>query len=205
MESMTGTTVGMADKDSLRRHIRQLYKLHAALPGSNRSEASVAADLMNVCPRLAAAHTVMLYHALPDEVATQELIELMTAQGKQVLLPRVVNESEMTLHSYRGPADLRPGSFGIMEPAGLPFTDYGQIDIAVIPGMAFDRQGRRLGRGRGYYDRFLASLTPHSAFPKIGLCHGWQLVDHVPADDHDVPMDYVAVVADGTCRLIDCL
>jgi 5-formyltetrahydrofolate cyclo-ligase len=76
-----------------------------------------------------------------------------------------------------------------LEPIGEPFTDYASIDVAIIPGMAFDNKGHRLGRGKGYYDRFLSQLT--SKTKKIGLCFPWQLVDVVPTDKNDISMDCV--------------
>lgn len=139
-------------------------------------------------PRLADAHTVLLYSALPDEVPTQPLLSRLATEGKTVLLPRVVNDTDMELRRYTGLQDLEQGAFGIMEPTGELFTDYDDIDVAVIPGMAFDREGHRLGRGKGYYDRFLTQL-PHTY--KIGICFPFQLVDHVPTDAHDILMNEV--------------
>ena len=139
-------------------------------------------------PRLAEARIVLLYSALPDEVPTLPLLNRLTTEGKTVLLPRVVSDTDMELRRYTGPNDLEPGAFGIMEPTGELFTDYDLIDVAVVPGMAFDREGHRLGRGKGYYDRFLA-LLPH--IYKIGICFPFQLVDKVPADAHDMLMDEV--------------
>ena len=134
------------------------------------------------------AHIVMLYCALPDEVPTQQLIDELASQGKQVLLPRVVSETEMELRRYTSRTDLTAGAFGIMEPVGDIFSDYDTIDTAIIPGMAFDLAGHRLGRGRGYYDRFLARI-PHVY--KIGVCYPTQLVEHVPTDEHDIMMDCI--------------
>ena len=139
-------------------------------------------------PRLAEARIVLLYSALPDEVPALPLLNRLTTEGKTVLLPRVVSDTDMELRRYTGPNDLEPGAFGIMEPTGELFTDYDLIDVAVVPGMAFDREGHRLGRGKGYYDRFLAQL-PH--IYKIGICFPFQLVDKVPADAHDMLMDEV--------------
>ena len=139
-------------------------------------------------PRLADAHTVLLYSALPDEVPTLPLLNRLSTEGKTVLLPRVVSDTDMELRRYTGSNDLEQGAFGIMEPTGKLFTDYENIDVAVVPGMAFDREGHRLGRGKGYYDRFLAQL-PHTY--KIGICFSFQLVDLVPADAHDILMDEV--------------
>ena len=137
------------------------------------------------------AHTLLLYSALPDEVPTQVLIDELVAQDKTVLLPRVVNDTDMELRRYSGPADLQQGAFGILEPTGELFTNYDTIDVAIIPGMAFDAEGHRLGRGKGYYDRFLAKLSPRTY--KIGLCFSWQLVDYMPTNEHDIPMDEVIV------------
>jgi 5,10-methenyltetrahydrofolate synthetase len=134
------------------------------------------------------AHILLLYSALPDEVPTQELLDELVAEGKTVLLPRVVNDTEMELRRYTGAKDLQIGAFGILEPTGERFTDYETIEVAVVPGMAFDIQGHRLGRGKGYYDRFLTKI-PHAY--KIGICYPSRLLDLVPTDDNDVLMDEV--------------
>ena len=80
--------------------------------------------------------------------------------------------------------------YGILEPDGEPFTEYESIDLAIIPGMAFALNGKRLGRGRGYYDRLLAKIPTTY---KLGLCFPFQILDAIPSDDHDVPMDEVFV------------
>ncbi|MGN1263895.1 MAG: 5-formyltetrahydrofolate cyclo-ligase [Prevotella sp.] len=136
--------------------------------------------------RFQAAHTVMLYHALPDEVSTSLIMETVT--GKRLLLPRVTGEGTMELCEYNGPEDMKEGAFHIMEPCGKVFDNYRAIDLAVVPGVAFDRNGNRLGRGKGYYDRFLP-LVPQAY--KIGICFEFQLVDEVPTDGNDIRMDEV--------------
>lgn len=137
-------------------------------------------------PRIVNAQTILLYHALPDEVSTLSLLN--TWQNKTLLLPRVIDNEQMEVRRYTRPEDLQQGAFGIMEPCGELFTDYVSIDVAIIPGMAFDAKGHRLGRGKGYYDRFL-SLAP--AIYKIGICFPFQLVDNVPVNENDVWMDEV--------------
>ena len=139
----------------------------------------------------AEAHTILLYSALPDEVPTQQLLDELLRKGKVVLLPRVTSATDMELRRYTGRNSLSHGAYGIMEPTGELFTDYDSIDAAIIPGRAFDREGHRLGRGKGYYDRFL-SRVPN--IYKIGLCYAWQVFDRIPADEHDIPMDVVVVV-----------
>lgn len=144
--------------------------------------------LARLRPLLSVASTVLLYYSLPDEVDTHAFLDELRSAGKIVLLPRVVDEGTMVLHRYTGRADLSEGAFGIMEPVGEPFTDYAAIDVAVIPGMAFDADGHRLGRGRGYYDRFLSSI-PY--IYKIGMCFDFQKVEAVPVEATDVSVDVV--------------
>ena len=144
--------------------------------------------MISIPPAVQSARTVLLYSALPDEVPTQQLIDQLVAQGKTVLLPRVVSDTDMELRRYTGRHDLQAGAFGIMEPTGALFTDYAAIDVAIVPGMAFDAAGHRLGRGKGYYDRFLSRIPQ---VYKIGLCFSWQIVGEVPCDAHDVVMDQV--------------
>ena len=138
--------------------------------------------------RSVAVRMLMAYWPLNDEVDVRQLLDVLVAQGVTVLLPRVVSETAMELRCYTGRTDLAVGAFGIMEPVGEVFVDYAAIDIALVPGMAFDAQGRRLGRGRGYYDRFLATLP---SIYKIGVCFDFQKVEEVPSDEHDVAVDSV--------------
>lgn len=140
--------------------------------------------------RLAEAQTIMAYYSLPDEVCTHQLIDELVAQGKTVLLPKVLDDETMELCRYTGRHSLREGAFHIMEPIGITegrFSCY-DIDIALVPGVAFDAQGHRLGRGRGYYDRFLHTVPE---IRKIGLCFDFQKVQEVPVDDFDISVDEV--------------
>ena len=167
-------------KQELRKHIRTLKKQYFT------GEPSPCEVLL--LERLSPYKVIMLYSALPDEVPTQILMDELVAQGKTVLLPCVTSDTDMELHRYTGKQDLQTGAYDILEPTGQLFTDYDAINVAIVPGMAFDADGHRLGRGKGYYDRFL-SRVPY--LYKIGLCFSWQLVDHVPCDEHDVVMDEV--------------
>lgn len=131
------------------------------------------------------AHTVLLYHSLADEVDTHALIE-EACKSKKVLLPTVVGD-ELELHEYTPSATTHRGSFNIIESEGELFTDYENIELAVIPGMAFDGNGNRLGRGKGYYDRLLPMLH----CPLIGICFPFQFLDNIPTERHDMSVDYV--------------
>jgi len=137
-------------------------------------------------PAFRAANTILLYHSLKDEVDTHDFIEKWSRQ-KHILLPVVV-EDNLELRTYTGPHDLHIGAYGIEEPSGEPFTDYAAIELAVIPGVAFGKDGNRLGRGKGYYDRLLPHLP---AAYKIGICFPFQLVEEVPAEAFDIRMDEI--------------
>lgn len=128
------------------------------------------------------ARTVLLYHALPDEVNT---LSILRARGKTLLLPVVVGD-DLELRVFDG--STAEGAFHIQEPTGQLFTDYPSIDLAIIPGMAFDAEGHRLGRGKGYYDRLLPRLT-HAY--RLGICFPFQLLDSVPTEEHDIKMHKV--------------
>ena len=154
-------------------------------PSATRWSAEILARL-EAHPAFQAAGTVLLYHSLPDEVDTHAFIRKWSA-SKRILLP-VVKADELELRAYTGPETLTTGSYGILEPTGPLFTRYPDIALVVVPGVAFDRLGNRLGRGKGYYDRLLPRLA--DAY-KIGICFPYQLVDEVPAEDFDIRMDEV--------------
>jgi 5,10-methenyltetrahydrofolate synthetase len=163
-------------------HQSQLASMSAAVADRLR------ARLTSLSPRLSAL-TVMTYWPLPDEVDVRPLSDWLLQQGATVLLPKVVDDEHMELRRYTSRDDLTEGAFHIMEPVGAPFTDYGQISVVLVPGVAFDAAGHRLGRGRGYYDRFLARLGTGTLF--LGVCFPFQRVAAVPADAHDVAVHEV--------------
>lgn len=186
------------NKKELRKYIRSEKKRY--------SEEELEEMSHGICrtlsehPRILGAETVLLYWALPDEVRTEELIASLVQSGKTVLLPRVVSDSEMTIHRFTSVDDLTVGAYGIQEPSGecvsmeilreMTKTDDAQGGgmVAVIPGMAFAKDGHRLGRGKGYYDRFLSALPQ---MYRIGVCFPFQLQESVPAEPWDVVMNEV--------------
>ena len=170
-------------KQSLREQMRETGRLY--LLQKQRFSEEIVNKLQH---RLIGVRMVLAYWPLPDEVDLRPLLHALISDGCTVLLPKVIDNENMELRRYTSATDLAEGAFHIQEPIGEPFTDYEQIDVALIPGMAFDAAGRRLGRGRGYYDRFL-SAHPH--LYKIGICFPYQRVAEVPAEEHDVVMDEV--------------
>ncbi len=171
-------------KQELRQHIRTIKRQFSS---EQLDELSLSiTEVLTTHPRIAAARVIMLYYPLPDEVDTKYILNRLTSPV--ILLPKVTGETEMELRIYRSNNDLSEGAFGIMEPTGERFTELQSIDVAIVPGMAFDKAGHRLGRGKGYYDRFLAGL-PNTY--KIGVCFPFQIVDNLPTDENDIMMDEI--------------
>lgn len=162
----------------------QLKRQHE-LTTTLRSQSAEILAVLEDHPVFKAASIVLLYYSLKDEVDTHEFVRKWSRE-KLILLPVVTGE-ELELRVFTGPEDLATGAYGIGEPTGELFTDYAAIDLAVIPGVAFDAAGNRLGRGKGYYDRLLPRLT---AF-KAGICFPFQLVEEVPAEPFDIRMDAI--------------
>lgn len=157
------------------------------------AESARVRELVAESSEYAAARSIFMYHALEDEVDLGRLIDDAIQTGREVLLPVVGEGREMSVCSVNDPArDLRKGVFGIMEPrGGMPLVDLSRIGLVLVPGRAFDGSGGRLGRGGGYYDRFLRRLRPRSAGgpPKIGVAFACQVVESVPRTNMDVLMD----------------
>lgn len=142
-----------------------------------------------LCDVFRSASTVLLYHSLPDEPFTHKFIaELVLC--KTVLLP-VIRGNDINLMPYINDDSLSEGRFHIMEPsssdspASLP-----KVDVAVVPGRAFDTSGNRLGRGGGYYDRLLQQPFMANTY-KVGVCFDFQIKQQLPVSPLDVPMHEV--------------
>lgn len=172
------------DKKSLRKDVRERKKQFSTEELINESRPLIQRVLNH--PRLQCAKTVLLYNSLPDEVYTHGLIKQLHNKGKTVLLPVVISDTEMELRLYRNPNSFETSSYGILEPIGEAFTDFSSIEFALIPGMAFDKERNRLGRGKGYYDRFLPSLT--KAY-KVGICFPFQFLPNIPTEETDIKVD----------------
>ena len=93
----------------------------------------------------------------------------------------------MELRRYTGRQDLTVGAYQIEEPTGELFTEYEQIELTLVPGVSFDREGNRLGRGKGYYDRLLPKLSSYN----VGICFGFQISEKIPCESFDRKMDAV--------------
>lgn len=139
-------------------------------------------------PHFKATQTVMLFSSLPDEVNTHAFIRKW-AKTKRIVLP-VVKGDDIMLRLFTSEEDMKTGAFGISEPTGLTFDKLDEIDLIIVPGMAFDKEGHRLGRGKGFYDRFLSQPNIMSTY-KIGICLPHQLLEAIPTEAHDITMNEV--------------
>lgn len=137
------------------------------------------------------AECVLAYYSFGNEVFTHDFVEELSYY-KKVILP-VVKKDTLVLREYKGKDKLYLSDYGILEPIGDDFTDYAQIDLGVIPGVVFDRNLNRLGRGKAYYDRLLPLLT--NAY-LVGVCFPFQLKDNIPVEEHDFKMNCV-ITPDG--------
>ena len=139
-------------------------------------------------PEWKKAATVMAYWSLPTEPDTRELMETALREGKTLLLPRCLDAGRMAALPVKDLAEARPGTLGIPEP---PFPEEGtgipEPDLILVPCMTAAPNGIRLGHGAGYYDRFLAEHTGE----KVCLCFRALLRSDLPAEDTDIPVDFV--------------
>lgn len=174
-----------ARKDELRKRIRQLKKAHT--PEELAQQSAEVCERIMQHPEFMAANRIMLYCALPDEVNTDSLIERYRNE-KHLILPTVVGDDIIPV-AMDGKTRFSIGDFSIREPQGKPYT--GEVDLIILPGMAFDRSGNRLGRGKGYYDRF---LQHHPKAHRIGICFDFQLLDAIPTESNDMKVDEVVTI-----------
>ena len=154
---------------------------------SEIEKAAAAEEVFSRLEKTAAfmmADTILMYHSLPDELQTVSFLRKWNGK-KRFFLPRV-NGVNLDLLPY-DESRLELGSFHIEEPTGSDVADVDDIELMIIPAVAFDRNGNRLGRGKGFYDRLLAT----SRATKIGVGYDFQLLDSIPAEPHDVAMDMV--------------
>ena len=172
----------MIDKKALRQQIRELKKKFTSEQLSLESE-KIMEKLSNNSD-FQQSEIVMLYASLPDEVQTFPFIEKWRNR-KRIILPTVVGDDIIPVELTAG-SGMVEGDFHILEPENNPYN--GPLDLIVVPGMAFDRRGHRLGRGKGYYDRF---LIKYPEVKTIGICFDFQLLDEVPAEPHDQLIDEI--------------
>lgn len=138
-------------------------------------------------PEMQLFKTICVYASTDKEVHTDEFINELIKQGKDVYLPKITDNT-LTLHLVSSLETLSVGAFSIMEPSGDSATIHHEhIDVFIIPGLGFDTRGTRLGRGKGFYDRLLTNVPA----PKIGLAFSHQIFPLLPRNDYDILMDVI--------------
>ena len=170
------------NKDDIRRKVKARKTL------LNEEEKMSAVErvfaLLEQTAEFMLADRILMYHSLPDELSTREFIRKWCGR-KHFYLPRV-NGVNLEILPY-DESRLALGSFHIEEPTGNDCSDVDDMEMIVVPAVAYDRRGNRVGRGKGYYDRLLAT----SRARKVGVAYDFQLVDEIDAEPHDVRVDVV--------------
>lgn len=173
-------------KTEIREHMKKLRRELSAEEIQKKS-AEITSVLFSLdCFKT--AKTIMVYLSAFREVDTSAVIDRLVTDGKKLVVP-VCNVDDCTIiPSYiTGFDDMHRGAYGIWEPDEIKEAEVSDIDLIIVPGIAFDVKGSRCGFGKGYYDRLLYE----SRAVKIGLCYDFQIVEALETDEHDIPMDIV--------------
>ncbi len=175
----------MIEKKELRKYIRSLQK------NISKEECTRQDDIVN--QKLASAEEfvnaqdVLLYWSMNDEISTHDFV-LQQYRKKNIYLP-VIKGDDLEIVLFTGKDCLVEGAkYGIPEPSGERIKDEQIIDLVIVPGVAFDKEGNRMGRGAGYYDRILKRVPQAK---KIALAYTYQMIDKVPVEPHDIKMDKI--------------
>jgi len=171
-------------KEEIREEIKRRRQL---LPEEEREKRSsqIVEKLKTLLPQ--GADVLMFYAPFKGEVDLLPLAKWCLCQGKRVVFPRVLGKEILPLEVF-SLSELSPGYRSILEPPYEPSRLVRELDIVFVPGVAFDLSCFRIGYGGGFYDRFLARWRIGA---KIGICFDFQVVEAIPVDSHDVPMDLV--------------
>ena len=187
---MSGDSVKII-KEKIRTKI--LLRLRKQAEESRLQKSLLILKKLFACSEFKQAKTILFYASFDGEVETLEMMKQSLTLGKKIALPSIHMKDKTILPTYihNLEEDLILGSYGIAESRhkGLHPVACDEIDLSVVPGVAFDRDNYRLGRGAGYYDRFLSRLS--KAVPAIGLAFDFQIVSRLPRQEHDIPMTSV--------------
>jgi len=145
-------------------------------------------------PQLQSAHTILFYAPLPDELDVWPLLEKLLPTTKICALPAY--DAGLSAYTARRvmnlETDIAPGRFGVSEPqTGCAEIPLDRFDLVLVPGVAFDLNGNRLGRGRGFYDRILSAASG----VKCGVAYDFQLLETIPTEPHDAQVNFIVTPA----------
>ncbi|MDY6801999.1 MAG: 5-formyltetrahydrofolate cyclo-ligase [Bacteroidota bacterium] len=171
-------------KNEIRKYIKQLKKDYSL--ETKQAKSKIIFDQAEKLNEFQQAETIMAYWSMDDEVFTHDFV-LKWFKEKLILLPSVKGD-ELEPRVFKGLDDMIEGTaFGIKEPKSLYKKSLDKIDLIIVPGVAFDKQNNRLGRGKAYYDKLLSKTNAL----KVGVCFDFQMLESVPADQYDIKMDLV--------------
>ena len=170
------------NKDDIRRRVRARKRLLSE--AERNSAARLVFSRLEQLAAFGMSERILMYHSLPDELSTHEFLNKWKNM-KRFFLPRV-NGLDLEVLPYEA-TSLRAGAFHIEEPAGDDLPDASTMELVVVPAVAYDKNGNRVGRGKGYYDRLLSRTN---AF-KVGVAYDFQLFDEVEISEFDIPVDMV--------------
>lgn len=179
------------EKSEIRRKIKSMKSM--LLDSEKIQAADKVFEILEQSPAFLLAEKILMYHSLPDELPTHGFLRKWTGR-KKFYLPRV-NGVNLEILPYEE-SRLELGAFHIEEPTGNEAVAADEIELVVVPAVAYDERGNRLGRGKGFYDRLLASTRA----TKVGVAFDFQVVEILPVEEHDVPMDLV--ISPSGCRII---
>lgn len=170
------------EKNEIRRKIKALRSM--LLDHEKLSAADEVFEQLEKTAAFLLADRILMYHSLPDELSTHKFLDKWHDR-KNFYLPRV-NGVNLEILPY-DKSRLELGAFHIEEPTGEDTISAEEIELVIVPAVAYDKKGNRLGRGKGFYDRLLSTTKA----TKIGVGYEFQIVDEIPVEPHDVPMDMV--------------
>lgn len=187
------------DQKEVKKQLRsRMLEARKALAEDRRFEYSKrACHHLAGSERLAGAKAIMAFHPFGAELDILPFVEEARVRGQEVWMPLTIpSERRLIPYRYSGPQMLKQGTYGIWEPDPqiAEKADLTKLDAVLVPGVAFDRAGGRMGYGGGYYDRFLASLDRKPFL--LGVAYSMQVVEHVPVEPHDILLDAI-VTEDG--------
>ena len=164
-----------------------------------KESSSICQQLLELIPN---GSVVCAYAPLPNEVDINPLLDDLLARGDTIYMPRLDGDGIMHFYKIHQRSELTKGNRGILEPnPDAASLDPSAVDVTLIPGRAFDQAGNRLGRGGGAYDRWIEqqrSTNPNTLY--IGIGFACQIIDHVPVEEHDQPIDTIV----NTSAIIQC-
>lgn len=177
-------------------------RLRAISPEARALSGKQIEEHLWTVPEVSAARSILLFASMPSEVPTDSIAAAARRRGIRVVYPRCLPGTALALHEVADPDRLIDnGSYGIREPsADCPVTSLDDIDVAFVPGLAWDATGARLGRGAGYYDRLFDGSKSGDGPLRLGLFFGAQRLEAIPMDPWDAPLD-VIVSEDGVWRV----